>query len=172
MTLNFKPAHLTRMSMPKCPTMLVSPEGYEKLKKELENLKSVERQKVADNIREAKSHGDLRENAMYHEAKLNQKRLENRIAELEHALQVAQIVDEAHRREGAAHIGSQVKVKDIQWGDTIVFTLVGGFEADPANDLISVTSPLGEALLNRVVGDKVEVQAPAGIQQYEILDIS
>ena len=66
--------------------MLLSPEGYEKLKTELEHLKAVERQKVADNIREAKSHGDLKENAMYHEAKLNQKRLETRISELEHAV--------------------------------------------------------------------------------------
>ena len=69
--------------------MLVSKEGYEKLKTELDHLKAVERQKVADNIREAKSHGDLKENAMYHEAKLNQRRLDNRIADLEHAVQVA-----------------------------------------------------------------------------------
>lgn len=151
--------------------MLVSPEGYEKLKKELEHLKAVERQKVADNIREAKSHGDLRENAMYHEAKLNQKRLENRIADLERALQMAQVVDESSHQPDTAHIGSKVVVKDLQWGDELEFTLVGGFEADPANNLISVTSPLGEALLGKGIGNQVEVVAPAGTQKYEILRI-
>lgn len=151
--------------------MLVSPEGYEKLKKELEHLKAVERQKVADNIREAKSHGDLRENAMYHEAKLNQKRLENRIADLERALQVAQVVDESSHQPDTAHIGSKVVVKDLQWGDELEFTLVGGFEADPANNLISVTSPLGEALLGKGIGDHIEVAAPAGTQKYEVLRV-
>lgn len=152
-------------------SMLVSQDGYEKLKSELEHLKAVERQKVADNIREAKSHGDLKENAMYHEAKLNQKRLETRIADLEHALQVAQVVDHRDQPEDVAHIGSVVQVKDLEWGDELVLTLVGGFEADPANDLISVTSPLGEALLGKTVGDEVSVVAPAGTQRYEILSV-
>lgn len=152
--------------------MLVSPDGYEKLKKELEHLKAVERQKVADNIREAKSHGDLKENAMYHEAKLNQKRLEGRIADLEHALQVAQVVESDAHPADVAHLGSKVVVKDMEWGDEITFALVGGFEADPANDLISVTSPLGEALLGKREGDEVEVLAPAGTQKYKILSIS
>jgi len=152
--------------------MLVSPEGYEKIKKELEHLKAVERQKVADNIREAKSHGDLKENAMYHEAKLNQKRLETRIADLEHAVQVAQVVDHSDQPQDVAHIGSKVTVKDLEWGDELVLTLVGGFEADPANDLISITSPLGEALLGRTIGDEITVVAPAGTQKYQVLAIS
>ncbi len=148
--------------------MLLSPEGYEKLKKELEQLKAVDRQKVADAIREAKSHGDLRENAMYHEAKLNQKRLEGRIADLEKVLQVAQIVDRGEHPADVAHLGNRVTVKDVEWGDQLVFTLVGAFEADPANDLISITSPLGEALLGKAIGDLVEVEAPGGLQKYEI----
>lgn len=151
---------------------MVSPEGYEKLKKELEHLKAVERQKVADNIREAKSHGDLKENAMYHEAKLNQKRLEGRIADLEHALQVAQVVEAGTHPTDVAHLGSKVVVKDLEWGDEITFSLVGGFEADPANDLISVTSPLGEALLGKKVGDDIEVEAPAGKQRYQVLSVT
>lgn len=152
--------------------MLVSPEGYEKLKKELEHLKAVERQKVADNIREAKSHGDLKENAMYHEAKLNQKRLEGRIAELEHAFQVAQIVEVGSQPEGTAHLGSKVVVKDLEWGDELTLSLVGGFEADPVNDLISITSPLGEALLGKSAGDEIEVDAPAGKQRYKVLSVN
>lgn len=151
--------------------MLVSPEGYEKLKKELEHLKAVERQKVADNIREAKSHGDLRENAMYHEAKLNQKRLESRISELERALQMAKVVDDTDVPAGVAHINSKVKVKDLSWNEEIVITLVGAFEADPANDLISITSPLGEALMGNKAGDTVQVEAPGGTQEYTILEV-
>ena len=152
--------------------MLVSKEGYEKLKTELDHLKAVERQKVADNIREAKSHGDLKENAMYHEAKLNQRRLDNRIADLEHAVQVAQVVDHSDHPEDVAHIGSVVTVKDLEWGDELVLTLVGGFEADPANDLISITSPLGEALLGRTIGDEVTVVAPAGPQKYQVVSVN
>ncbi len=151
--------------------MLLSAEGYDKLKKELEQLKSVERQKVADNIREAKSHGDLRENAMYHEAKLNQKRLEGRIADLEHVLQIAKVVETDQHPVDVAHLGSTVRVKDLEWGDEITFVLVGGFEADPANDLISITSPLGEALIGKTNGDEVQVEAPAGTQRYKILSV-
>ncbi|MBS1721745.1 MAG: transcription elongation factor GreA [Armatimonadetes bacterium] len=151
--------------------MLLSQEGYDKLKAELEHLKRVERQRVADNIREAKSHGDLRENAMYHEAKLNQKRLETRIADLERAIQTAQVVDHSEHPEDQAHLGSIVKLKDLEWGDELTVKLVGAFEADPANDLISITSPLGEALLGKSQNDEFEVNAPGGIQRYQVLSI-
>lgn len=150
---------------------MLSPEGYQRLKEELEQLKSVERQKIADNIREAKSHGDLRENAMYHEAKLNQRRLESRIAELERMLQSAQIV-EATTQEGVAHLGSTVVLEDLEWGDTMKIHLVGAFEADPANDKISVASPMGGALLEKTAGDTIEVETPGGTQKYKIKSIS
>jgi hypothetical protein len=91
--------------------VLLSPEGLAKLKSELENLKGPERQRIAEAIREAKSHGDLRENAMYHEAKLNQKRLEQRIAELEHTLNVAQVVDPT--KATGAHLGNKVVLEDF-----------------------------------------------------------
>jgi transcription elongation factor GreA len=151
--------------------VMLSPEGYDRLKKELDHLKSVERQRVAENIREAKSHGDLRENAMYHEAKLNQKRLEGRIADLEKVLQTAKIVEKGSMGGDVAHLGSKVTVKDLEWGDELSFTLVGAFEADPANDLISITSPLGEALIGKSADDEVEVDAPAGKQKYRILRV-
>lgn len=151
--------------------MLLSREGYDKLKTELEQLKSVERQRIADNIREAKSHGDLRENAMYHEARLNQRRLESRISELERVILTAQIVEREDREEGTAHLGTKVTVKDLEWGDELALTLVGAFEADPTNDMISITSPLGEALVGKSVGAEVEVVAPGGTQKYEILAI-
>ncbi len=151
--------------------ILLTKEGYDRLQKELEHLKSVERQRIADNIREAKSHGDLRENAMYHEAKLNQKRLEGRIADLDKVLQIAQIVERPQHSGNVAHLGSELTVKDLTWGDEIKMTLVGAFEADPANDLISITSPLGSALIGKEVGDEFEYEAPAGVMKYKVLHI-
>jgi len=151
--------------------ILLSQTGFEKLSKELELLKGSERQRIADAIREAKSHGDLRENAAYHEAKLNQTRLEGRIADLEKVLQYAKIVDRPANAEDEAHLGSKVKLKDLEWGDELEIELVGSFEADPANDLISITSPLGNALIGRVEGDEIEVDAPAGKQRYQVLGI-
>ncbi len=151
--------------------VLLSQEGYERLKKELEELKGSERQKVADNIREAKSHGDLKENAMYHEAKLNQTRLESRIAELEHTLQMAKVIDRSMVGEGKAHLGSKVTLEDLEWGDSLTIELVGAFEADPGNDKVSVDSPMGSALIDKEAGDEVEVLAPAGTQRYRVVSV-
>lgn len=147
-------------------------EGYEKLKKELEELKGPVRLGVAEAIREAKSHGDLRENAAYHEAKLNQTRLESRIADLERAFQMAKIVERPDVQGTTAHLGSKVKLQDLEFDDELEVTLVGSFEADPSKDLISIGSPLGEALLGRAPGDTVDVEAPAGLQHYRVLEVS
>ncbi len=151
--------------------VLLTKEGFEKLKAELEHLKVVERQKVADNIREARAHGDLKENAMYHEAKLNQKRLEGRIADLEKVMQVAQIVERPSHSTHIAHLGSTVTVQDLTWNDELKMKLVGEFEADPTMDMISITSPLGSALIGKEVGDEFEYEAPAGTQKYKILKV-
>lgn len=151
--------------------ILLSQEGYDKIKAELEFLKGPERTRIADNIREAKSHGDLRENAMYHEAKLNQRRLESRISELERTLQFARVVAQSEKVAGSAHLGSTVRLLDLQWEDELTILLVGEFEADPANDKISITSPLGSAMLGRKAGEEVDVQAPAGVQRYRLLGV-
>lgn len=142
--------------------------GYEKLKKELEFLKGPERGRIADAIREAKAHGDLKENAAYHEAKLNQTRLESRIADLEKALQLAKVVDGPEEGSEGATLMSRITLIDLEFGDEFEITLVGAFEADPSKDLISVASPLGEALLGRLGGETVEVDAPAGITRYQV----
>jgi transcription elongation factor GreA len=147
-------------------------EGFEKLKAELEDLKGPTRLRVAQAIREAKSHGDLKENAAYHEAKLNQSRLESRIAELEKAFQLAKIVDRPADSGSTAQLSSKVTLLDTGFDDELTVTLVGSFEADPAKDLISIGSPLGEALLGKVEGDEVAVQAPAGLSHYKILKVS
>ncbi len=151
--------------------VLLTKEGFEKLTAELEQLKTVARQKVSDAIREARSHGDLKENAAYHEAKLNQQRLDGRISRLEHVLQVAEIVERPSDSDNAANIGVTVTVKDLGFGDEIKMTLVGAFEADPSNGLISITSPLGSALVGKEIGEEFEYEAPAGVQRYKVLSI-
>ena len=156
---------------PMANEILLTPEGYEKLKKELEDLKGPTRMRVAEAIREAKSHGDLRENAAYHEAKLNQTRLDSRIADLEKVLQSAKIVQRPEGATDSAHLGSKVKLLDKEFGDELTVTLVGSFEADPAKDLISIGSPLGNALIGRTPGDEVTVEAPAGTQEYKVLEV-
>jgi transcription elongation factor GreA len=147
---------------------LLTRQAYEKLQKELAELKGPVRHEVAEAIREAKSHGDLRENAAYHEAKLNQRRLDSRIADLEKLLQLAKIVEGSGSGD-VAELGGKVKLKDLEWDDELTITLVSSFEADPANDMISISSPLGEAILGKVVGDEVEVDAPAGKQRFKVL---
>lgn len=150
----------------------VTREGYEQLKAELEELKGPVRNAIAEAIREAKSHGDLRENAAYHEAKLNQTRLEKRISDLERALQYAKIVERPEDAGDGAHLGSKVRVLDLEFDDEFEVTLVGAFEADPAKNQISIDSPLGLALKGKEAGAEIEVHAPAGLQNYRILEIS
>lgn len=151
--------------------ILLTSTGHAKLLAELEELKGPVRMRIAENIREAKAHGDLRENAAYHEAKLNQSRNEGRIMDLEKVLQMAKIVERPADAGSEAHLGSRVTLLDLEWSDELTVNLVGSFEADPANDLISISSPLGEAMIGKSVGDEFEVEAPAGKQHYRVLAI-
>ncbi len=133
-------------------------------------MKGPTRMRIAQAIREAKAHGDLKENAAYHEAKLNQTRLESRIAELEKMFQLAKIV-ENQADTGGAKMGSTLKLLEIDFDDELTIKLVGSFEADPKRDLISISSPLGEALMGSAAGDEVEVIAPGGKTRYRVLAI-
>lgn len=148
----------------------VTAEGLAKMKAELDELKGPVRARIADAIREAKSHGDLRENAAYHEAKLNQQRLEARIGELEKAVERAKVVERPKDHVGA-HLGSLVTLLDTEFDDEFTVTLVGAFEADAASNKISITSPLGEALLGKDAGAQIEVDAPGGKQSYKVLSV-
>jgi transcription elongation factor GreA len=150
---------------------LLTREGFEKLKKELEELKGPTRMRIAEAIREAKSHGDLKENAAYHEAKLNQTRLDARIAELERVRQSSKFVDRPANAGDSAHLGSKVVLLDKEFGDEVVVTLVGAFEADAALDLISISSPLGAVLVGKVKGDDVLVDTPGGKQEYKVIEV-
>ncbi|MBI1755847.1 MAG: transcription elongation factor GreA [Fimbriimonas ginsengisoli] len=150
--------------------ILVTEEGYGKLKAELEDLKGPVRRRIADAIREAKGHGDLRENAAYHEARLNQRRNEQRVAELEKALQLAKIVSRPDTQ--GAHLGSHVTLLDLDLADEFAVKLVGSYEGDVAHDLISITSPLGGALIGKIAGDEVDVDTPGGKHRYRVIGLT
>lgn len=151
--------------------ILLTRKGHEKLKAELEDLKGPTRTRIADAIREAKSHGDLRENAAYHEAKLNQTRLDARIAELEKTLMLAKIVEHVPGQSDTAELGATIKLLDMEFDDEFEVQLVGDYEGDPEANLISISSPLGSGLAGKKVGDRIIVKAPAGENEYKILAI-
>jgi transcription elongation factor GreA len=145
--------------------------GVEKLTGELAQLKGPRRAAIAEAIREARGHGDLKENAAYHEAKLNQSRLEGRIKDLEKILEVAKIVERPESAGDMAHLGSRVVLHDYKWDEEIIVHLVGSFEADPGSGLVSIDSPLGAALIGAHVDLEIEVVAPGGTQKYRIKQI-
>lgn len=146
-------------------------ERLSELENELRELKTKKRKEIALKIAEARSHGDLSENAEYDAAKEEQSHLELKIAKLEHMLSRAIVIDEGSMPEDQIHILSHVKVKDLTYDEEITFELVSPEEADFELDKISVTSPLGKALLGKKVGDKVSVDVQNGVIEYLILEI-
>jgi transcription elongation factor GreA len=150
------------------PEILMTREGYERLKRELEELKTVKRREIAERLRQARALGDLSENFDYQDARRQQAMLEGRIRDLEHVLQRARVVDRPDHAGEVAHLSSRVRLRDLASGREREITLVGSFEADPLQDRISIVSPLGEALLGKSAGDEVEVQTPKGIVRYRI----
>lgn len=147
---------------------IFTPEGLDKLKKELTDLKENRRPAAADRIKAAKEYGDLSENAEYHEAKEEQSFIEGRILELEQMINTAIVVDSKSNSD-VVTVGSRVSVdKD---GQILDFTIVGSTEADPINKKISLESPLGQALMDHKIGDEVEVDLPSTKVKYKIIDI-
>jgi transcription elongation factor GreA len=147
----------------------VSREGLERLRAELEEMIAVKRPEIAARISDAKEHGDLSENAEYEEAKNEQAFVEGRIAELEHKIKSAVLIDEDHATEHVS-IGSTVEVETAD--GILSFHIVGSTEAKPADGRISNESPVGRALLGRKRGEKVVVRVPAGDVVYTIRSIS
>jgi transcription elongation factor GreA len=146
--------------------------GAEMLRAELHQLKTVERPRVIQAIQEARSHGDLSENAEYEAAKERQGFIEGRIAELESKLAKAQIIDPAHiDADGRCVFGATVELEDADSGDVVTYQIVGEAEADIKRGKVSITSPIGRALIGKHAGDTAEVQAPGGVRSYEILDV-
>ena len=150
----------------------ISREGLEKVKKQLEHLKNVERPKVLKAIQEAREHGDLKENAEYKAAKEQQRILEEKIADLERRLSSIRVIDESEIKTEEVGLYSKVRVKNLKINKEQVFTIVGPLEANLKEGKISYETPIGRALLGKKVGDKVEVKVPAGILQFEIIKIS
>lgn len=147
-------------------------EGYDKLYKEMESLKGEKRIEIARAIAEARSHGDLSENAEYDAAKDAQGMNEKRIAELELILSRAVIIDEKNLPKDEAFIGATVKVRDRDTAEEFDYVLVSEEESDFEENKISISSPVGKALLGRKVGDVVDVEVPAGKRTYEIVSIN
>ncbi len=146
--------------------------GVEKLRAELQELKAVQRPAIVTAISEARSHGDLSENAEYHAAKERQGFIEGRIAELESKLGNVQIIDtRLLDADGRCVFGATVELEDTASGDKVIYQIVGDDEADIKQGKISISSPISRALIGKYAGDTAEVKAPGGVREYEILDI-
>jgi len=146
--------------------------GAEKLRAELHRLKTIERPSVIAAIAEARSHGDLSENAEYDAAKERQGFVEGRIQEVEGKLGNAQIIDpKLLDADGRAVFGATVELEDVDSGDTVTYQIVGDDEADIKTGKISIGSPMARAIIGKFAGDVAQVQAPGGIREYEVLDV-
>ena len=149
----------------------LSPERFEQLKEELNYLKTVREKEVADQIKEARSFGDLSENSEYDEAKNEQGKLYSRIAELENILANCSVIEEEDSDTNTVRLGSKTTVEDVEMGEQETYEVVGSQEADPMNGRISEESPFGKALLGKAIGETVIVEAPAGNIEYKVVDI-
>lgn len=145
--------------------------GLKKIEEELEQLKTVRRKEVAERIKQAIAFGDISENSEYDEAKNEQAQVEERILKLESMLKKARVIDEEDISIDVVSVGATVAVKDIEFDETVEYTIVGSAEADPYELKISNESPVGRALIGKKIGDIVEVQIPDGITKYEVLQI-
>jgi transcription elongation factor GreA len=150
----------------------MTPDGYQKLKDELERLLKVERPKNIRDIAEARAHGDLSENAEYHAAREKQSFIEGRIQEIQSKLAVADVIEPSKINQSKVAFGARVKVLDTGADEEYEFVLVGPDEANVKSGKISISSPVGRALLGKEVGDVAVVKAPARTIEYEIVEIT
>ena len=152
--------------------ILLTQDGYDKLEKELEYLKTEVRAEISERIKVALGFGDLSENSEYDEAKNAQAENETKIVELENKIRYAKIIDESEIDTKTVQVGNTVKLLDIEFNEEVSYTLVGSTEVDLENNKISNESPIGVAILGAKKNQIVEVQAPAGVIQYKILSIT
>ncbi len=151
--------------------VFLTAEGFKKLEEKLENLKTVRRKEVAARIKQAIDFGDLSENSEYDDAKNEQAFIEGSIVELEDKLAHAKIIEEEDSGAKKVAMGCTVVLEDIEYGENMVYSIVGSMEADPMENKISNESPVGEAILGKTVGSVVDVAAPVGTIKYKIIDI-
>ena len=151
--------------------VILTPEGFEKLKDEIEYLSNDRRREVAERIRVAREFGDIAENAEYDTAKNEQAHLEARIALLQERLAHSRVVTKKEIKSGEVSIGTKVRLRDVRANKTVEYHIVGSAEADPAENKLSNESPVGKAIMGRKKGDTVEVAAPRGKLKFKIMDI-
>ena len=152
--------------------VILTPEGYEKLKQEIEYLSTEKRREVADRIRVAREFGDISENAEYDHAKNEQAMLEHRIAQLEERLLAARVIDKKEISKDVVSVGSKVKLRDVDAKQTVEYHIVGSAEANPLEQKLSNESPVGKAIIGRKKGETVEVTTPRGKPlKYKIMEI-
>ncbi len=151
--------------------ILMTPEGYEKIIKEMEDLQKKQRPAIIKEIEEARAKGDLSENAEYHAAKEKHALIEKRISELSRKINNAQVVDPRSVPKDRVGFGCRVVLYDVDNDETVEYMIVGEDESDPNNGKISINSPIAQALLGKEEGDEVEVKVPAGSRRFEIEEI-
>jgi transcription elongation factor GreA len=152
--------------------VILTPEGYEALKQELETLRTDRRREIADRIRTAREFGDIAENAEYDDAKNQQAMLEHKIAQLEERLAHARVIDTSEVDTSVVSVGSVVRLRDVDAKETIEYHIVGSAEANPAEQKLSNESPVGKAIIGRKKGETVEVTTPRGsVVKFKIMEI-
>ena len=151
--------------------VILTAEGYEKLKHEIEELSTTKRREVAERIRVAREFGDIAENAEYDDAKNEQMLLEHRIATLEERLRDARVISKKDIAKDVVSVGSKVKLRDVAAKETIEYHIVGSAEANPAEHKLSNESPVGKAIIGKKKGEVVEVSAPRGSLKFKIMEI-
>jgi transcription elongation factor GreA len=150
----------------------ITPQGYDKLRDELNHLRSVERHKVIQMIAVAREHGDLSENAEYHAARDRQSFIEGRVKDLENKLALAEVIDPSKLTGSRVAFGATLKLSNTQTGEEVSYRIVGADESEIESGSISITSPLARSLLGKEVGDEVKVRMPGGERVYEILEVT
>lgn len=150
---------------------LLTREGLKNLESELENLKSVKRKEVAQKIKEAREQGDLSENAEYDAAKDEQRDIEARIEEIEKILKNAEVIDVDDVDVQKINVGCQVKLFDYEYNEEVEYMIVGSSEANSLKKKISNESPIGSALIGKIVGEEVDVETLSGVLKFKVLDI-
>jgi transcription elongation factor GreA len=151
--------------------VILTPEGYEKLKQEIDVLQNERRREVAERIRIAREFGDITENAEYDDAKNEQAMLEHKIAQLEERILSARVITKKEISKDIVSVGSRVRLRDVQAGKTFEYHIVGSAEANPAENKLSNESPVGKAIIGHKKGETVEVAAPRGSLTFKILEI-
>jgi transcription elongation factor GreA len=151
--------------------VILTPEGYEKLKQEIDVLRGDRRREVAERIRVAREFGDIAENAEYDDAKNEQAMLEHKIAQLEDRLLTARVITKKEISKDTVSIGSRVRLRDVAAKQTFEYHIVGSAEANPAENKLSNESPVGKAIMGHKKGETVEVTAPRGSLKFKILEI-